>query len=58
MEDEFSFMGLLEIPNVSRINYGNDNQNKPNNFCYWDDDITLWVEDDEHLRDRIKKSLR
>ena len=55
MEDNFSFMGLLQIPSISRINYGNDKHNKPNEFCYWDDDRGLWMENDDHLRTRIKE---
>lgn len=58
MKDEFSFMELLDTPSISRVNYGNDDQSKPNEFCYWDDDYELWMENDEHLRERIKNSQK
>lgn len=44
---------LLSVPAMNRIIYGNDINVKPNDHSYWDDFLG-WVENDEHLRERIK----
>ena len=42
---------LISIPAITRINYGNDKERKPNNHCYWSDgpyeSNPHWAENDE-----------
>lgn len=47
---------------VRREIYGYDENDKPNNHCFWDaigftTDCFAWVENDEHLRSRFKDSV-
>ena len=44
---------LLGVPTMNRIIYSSDADIKPNDHCYWDD-FMGWVENDKHLRERIK----
>lgn len=53
---------LMSLPQVSREVYGYDENQKPNDHCTW---TTVgysilkmaWVENDEHLRQRIKETF-
>lgn len=45
---------MLAIPHKCRISYGSDESTRPNGNCYWDADLGLWIENDQHFRARIK----
>lgn len=47
---------LVSYNQITRISYGFDVDKKPNDHCYWDSDFG-WVENDEHLKQRIKQNL-
>ena len=44
---------LSQIPQVNRMYYGCEL--KPVDWVVWDDEKQLWVETDEHFRQRIKE---
>ena len=44
---------LLKIKPVDRQIYGYDKNNKPNEYCIWDDYFNHWVENDLHYRERL-----
>lgn len=51
---------LMSLPQVSREIYGYDENIKPNDHCVWRDigysqSTMAWVENDEHLRNRLKE---
>lgn len=55
---------LLKINPVSRIIYGYDKNDKPNDYCNWIEYIGLsgniisyWEENDWHFRQRIKEMI-
>lgn len=41
------------IKPVVRIAYGCDRSSKPNDKCYWDAGLGLWMENDETSRARV-----
>jgi uncharacterized phage protein gp47/JayE len=48
---------------VYREQYGDDPDNKPNDHCVWRDvgymhEMWRWVENDEHLRSRLKERVK
>ena len=45
---------ISNIKSFTRMAYGNDQENKPNDFCFWDDNFGYWFENDDHLRKRIE----
>lgn len=56
LQDQPSFLdSLLQIKPKQRIIYGHNKDIKPNNHCVWDDYFSHWVENDQHLRERITK---
>ncbi len=68
-EDNFADMFLSSVSTldklanlqcVCRIYYGDNKDDKPNDFCYWDEDnhIIGWYENDEHLRNRLKDNAK
>jgi hypothetical protein len=50
---------LASIPALCREYYGSDENEKPNNHCYWDrwTDVPGWYETDDCFRKRIQASL-
>ena len=48
---------LLEYTTICREVYGSNINNKSNNHCYWDEDFNCWIENDQHLRDRLRQLL-
>lgn len=42
---------------VNREVYGHDESNKPNDYCYWDNERGYWSETDQHLRGRIEARM-
>lgn len=48
---------LLRYTTMHREVYGSDINNKSNNHCYWDEDFNCWIENDQHLRDRLRQLL-
>lgn len=42
---------------ISREAYGYDQATQPNTHCYWDADNSVWLENDAHLRERMKKII-
>lgn len=48
---------------VCRMTYKGDENNKPNDHCYWDriyptaDSPFGWVENDDHLRKRVRNKF-
>ena len=56
---------LLKIANcmtICRIYYGDDEENKPNDFCFWDEGpyvvLEGWYENDESLRKRTIEATK
>lgn len=50
---------LTSLTQVHRKIYGYDEEDKPNDHCVWQEtgysiSVMAWVENDEHLRSRIK----
>lgn len=45
---------IAELNSVCRASYGPDQSVKPNDNCYWDNDLGLWMEDDATFRVRIR----
>lgn len=50
---------LASLPQVHRQIYGYEEGTKPNDYCVWIDigysrSVMAWVENDAHLRERIK----
>lgn len=42
---------------ISRICYGHDENNKPNDHCHWTQlsaNLWGWIENDNNFRDRVK----
>lgn len=48
----------LDTPQVCRQTYGSDEQEVPNDHCYFDADWGIWTENDAHFRQRIKKLIQ
>ena len=48
---------LALLSPVSRVIYGSDENDKPNDHCNWDNYFGHWKENDEHFRNRIKKAI-
>ena len=47
---------ITHLSAISRINYGDGNLPKPNDYCYLTVDVfgnPIWEENDDHLRARI-----
>lgn len=54
---------LRGLTAISREYYGDDPDNKPNDHCVWTDvgymyEMWRWVENDEHLRQRLKERVK
>lgn len=49
-----SLDNLLSYTGRTRIIYGYDADEKPNDHCYWDYEWQQWEENDEHFRNRLK----
>ena len=51
------------LATICREYYGDDPDNKPNDYCVWRDvgymhEMWRWVENDEHLRLRLKERVK
>lgn len=44
---------MSAIKPVVRIAYSSDQSLRPNDHCYWDGELGLWMENDEAFRARI-----
>lgn len=54
---------LMSLPQIHREIYGYEEENRPNEHCVWTDigysmSVMAWVENDEHLRERIKNCVK
>lgn len=50
---------IARVPAIQRIIYGNDPNQRPNDYCNWQNHFFreggFWEENDEHFRNRIKE---